>query len=204
MAPSVLVVSSAATPDGTGESGQQPIRAPVTRGRGFHPAPGTPKWAVICAWVTVACVLPSCAWRTAVGLGVPLGWSEAHLRLERIPGYGTFYVIELSVASIAAAALTLGLVYRWGERVPAGVPLLGDRCLPVWLVAAVAVAVAIVVSGIVWLSIAHWSGVSGFSDRPTSGWALLMAACYAPAILWPPLLLAVTLAYVRRRISRRR
>jgi len=74
----------------------------------------------------------------------------------------------------------------------------------VWLVAAVAVAGVVVVSGIAGLSITHWSSVSGFSDRPTSGWALLMAACYATALLWPPLLLTVTLAYVRRRTSRGR
>ena len=198
MASSVSVVSSAATPDRTGESGQKPGRAPIRGGRGFHPVPGTPRWAVICAWVTVASVLPSCAWRTAVGLGVPLGWSEAHLRLEHIPGDGTSYVVRLSGATIVAAALTLGLVYRWGGQVPARVPLLGGRRLPLWPVAAVAVAGVIVVSGIVGLSIAHWSSVSGFSDRPTSGWALLMAACYAPALLWPSLLLAVTLAYIRR------
>ncbi len=96
-------------------------------------------------------MLRASAWRTAVGLGVPLGWSEAHLHLERIPGYGTFYVIELSVVSIVAAALTLGLVYRWGEQVPARVPLLGG----------------------------------GFGDRPTSGWAQLMTASYAPTSLWP-------------------
>lgn len=163
-----------------------------------HPAPGTPRWAVVCAWATVGCVLPSAAWRTAVGLGVPLGWSQAHLRLERIPGYGTFYVNWLSAASIAAAALTLGLIYRWGERVPARAPLVGDRPLAVWLVAGSAVAGALV-SAIVVLSIVHWPGVSGFADRPGSGWALLMLACYAPAALWPPLLLATTAAYIQRR-----
>jgi hypothetical protein len=159
---------------------------------------------VVCAWTTVACVLPSSAWRTAVGLGVPLGWSQSQLQLQRIPGYGTFYVIGLSAASIAATALTLGLVYRWGEQIPSRIPLLGGRRLPVWLVAAVAVAGAAIVAGIVGLSIAHWSSVSGFSDRPTSGWARLMAACYAPAVLWSPLLLITTLAYIRRRTCRRR
>ncbi len=108
-------------------------------------------------------------WRTAVGLGIPLGWSQAHLRLERIPGYGTFYVIWLSAASIAAAALTLGLVYRWGEHVPARIPILGGRRLPGWLVAGAAVAGALLVADVVGLSITHWSSVSGFSDRPASG-----------------------------------
>lgn len=170
----------------------------------FRPVSGTPRWAVICAWATVACVLPSSAWRTAVGLGAPLGWSQAHLRLERLPGYGTFYVIWLSGASIAAAALTLGLVYRWGEQIPSRALLLGGRRLPVSLVATISVTGVVIVTGIVGLSIAHWSSVSGFSDRPTSGWAILMAVCYAPAVLWSPLLLATTLAYIRRRTRRRR
>lgn len=165
---------------------------------------GTPQWAVLTAWGAVACVVPSSVWRTAVGLGVPLGWSQAHLRLERIPGYGTVYVIWLSVASIAAAALTLGLVYRLGDHVPSWVPRLGGRRLPVRLVAGLAVAGALVVAGIVALSIAHWSTVSGFSERPRSAAALLMVACYAPAILWAPLLLATTFAYVRRRTSHHR
>lgn len=163
--------------------------------------PGTPRWAAIAAWATVACVLPSSVWRIAVGLGAPLGWTEERLRLERIPGYGTFYVSWLSLTSVLAASLTLGLIYRWGQRVPARVPYLGGRLLPLWLAAGSAVVGAVIVAGLVWLSIAHWSQVSGFADRPTSGWALFMAACYAPAVLWAPLLLAVTWAYVRRRAS---
>ena len=43
--------------------------------------------------------------------------------------------------------------------------------------------------------------VGGFADDPTSGWASLMALCYAPALLWGPLLAAVTMAYWRRRRS---
>jgi len=165
----------------------------------FRPVPGTTRWALICAWATVVCVLPCGVWRIAVGLGAPLGWSQAHLQLERIPGYGTFYVIWLSAASIAAATLTFGLVYRWGEQIPSRIPLLAGRRLPVELVAAVSVIGAVVVAGIVVLSIAHWSSVSGFSDQPASGWAILMAVCYAPTVLWSPLLLATTVAYVRRR-----
>lgn len=172
---------------------------PATR---LRPVVGTPRWATVCAWLTLACVLPSSAWRTAVGLGAPLGWSDAHLRLERIPGDGTFYVLWLSAESIAAAALTLGLIYRWGEQIPVRIRILGGLRFPVWTVATVAGAGTLAVTAIVGLSIVHWPSVSGFSDQPGSAWALLMSACYAPAILWPPLLLAVTVAYVRRRAGR--
>lgn len=164
-----------------------------------HAVSGTPRWATACAWATLGCVVPACAWRSAVGLGVPLGWTREHLELERIPGYGTAYVLGLSAASLGAAALTLGLVQEWGERVPAGLPLLGGRRLPTVLVATTAVLGAAGVLVLVCLSVVHWPSVSGFGDRPTSGWALLMVACYAPSALWPPLLLAVTAAYVRRR-----
>ena len=160
---------------------------------------GTPRWAVLTAWGALASVVPSSIWRTAVGLGVPLGWSPAHLRLEHIPGSGTAYVIWLSVASVAAAALTLGLVYHWGEQVPSWVPVLGGRRLPVRPVVAMAVAGALLVAVLIALSIAHWPAVSGFRERPASAPALLMLACYAPAVLWPPLLLATSFAYARRR-----
>lgn len=42
--------------------------------------------------------------------------------------------------------------------------------------------------------------MSGFADHPTSGWALLMDACYAPAAPWAPLVIAVTVTYLRRRV----
>jgi len=156
--PSRLYECQCLTPRGYSPSRKHPGGAVTARG---------PRWRACC---------PTSAWRAGVGLGVPLGWSEAHLRLERIPGYGTFYVIWFSAGSILAASLTLGLVYRWGEQVPSLLLLLGGRRLPVWLVAALAVAGTVVITGIIGLSIAHWSSVSGFSDRPTSGWA-----CSRPA-----------------------
>ncbi|GAB3865091.1 hypothetical protein GCM10029963_76580 [Micromonospora andamanensis] len=72
--------------------------------RRLRPVPGTPRWAVAAAWGSVACVLPSSLWWMALGVGVPLGWTEEHLRLLRIPGYGTFYVFMLSLATLAAAS----------------------------------------------------------------------------------------------------
>jgi len=164
--------------------------------------PGTPPWAVVAAWAAVACVVPSAAWRTAVGVGVPLGWSDTQLASQGIPGQGTVYVLALSALSIAAAALTLGLVQRWGERWPVWAPVVGGTAVPVWLAAGLATAGGLVVGVIVVQSVVHWSDVSGFADRPQSGWALLMAACYAPAALWPVLLAATTVAYVRRRTRR--
>lgn len=134
-----------------------------------------------------------------VGFGVPLGWSQAHLRLERMPGFGTVYVVALTVLSVSAATLTLGLAYPWGERVPGWVPVAGGRRIPTWLPVLLAIAGAAMVTYLIILSVLHWSDVSGFADRPRSGWALLMVACYLPAALWPLLLLAVTYSYIQRR-----
>lgn len=66
--------------------------------------PGTPRWAVMCAWAALGSVVPSAIWRTLVGVGVPLGWSDAHLELEQIPGFGTAYVIALSLIRSAQLA----------------------------------------------------------------------------------------------------
>lgn len=158
---------------------------------------------MIAAHAVAWSVVPSAIWRTAVGVGIPLGWTEEHLDRERIPGFGTVYVIALSVLSIAAAWLTIGLVRPWGERIPRGVPRFGGRRLPIVPVVVMASLGAVAVAAIVVQSIAHWSSVSGFTDRPISFWSVLMLLCYLPAIAWSPLLAAVTVAYVRRRTASR-
>ncbi len=162
-------------------------------------APGTPRWAVLAAYGAVLSVVPSGVWRTAVGLGVPLGWSDAELRSQRIPGPGTTYVLSLTALSLVAASLTLGLVHRWGEVVPRWVPGVGGRRIPPLLVVVPAALGAMVVAALSVMSVVSWDNVSGFADQPGSGWAKLMAACYVPAAAWGPLLMAATIAYWRRR-----
>ncbi len=94
------------------------------RGDRWTTVPGTPRWAARAAYVAALSVVPSAVWRTAVGIGVPLGWSDEQLRSQQIPGSGTVYVLALSVVSIGAAALTLGLVHPWGEVTPRVLPAL--------------------------------------------------------------------------------
>jgi len=147
----------------------------------------------------VLSVVPSAIWRTAVGLGVDLGWSQEHLDLEQIPGFGTFYVIGLSVLSLLASSLSLGLVRPWGERFLTWLPRLGGRSVPVLVGVVPAVLGASLVMAVTVVSIVRWDQVSGFADRPGSGWARLMVACYLPAALWSPMLLALTWDYWRPR-----
>ena len=161
------------------------------------PVPGTPRWAVCAAYVAALSVVPSALWRTAVGFGLPLGWSDEQLRIQQMPGSGTVYVVALSVVSIGAAALTLGLVYQWGEVTPRVLPLIGGRIIPPLAAVVPAFLGGVAVVAICAMSAANWDTVSGFADKPRSGWALLMIVCYLPALLWGPLLLSVTWAYWR-------
>jgi len=147
----------------------------------------------------VAAVVPSAVWRTAVGVGVDLGWSQEHLDLEQIPGYGSYYVVTLSVLSLLGASLTFGLVRPWGERFPGWLPVIGGRSVPVLAAVVPALAGGALVLAVTVKSILSWDKVSGFADRPDSWAARLMVACYLPAVLWGPMVLAATWGYWRRR-----
>ncbi len=167
-----------------------------------HPDDRAPaRWARWAAWTAIACVVPSGVWRIAVGVGVDLGWSQRQLELQQMPGAGTVYVIALTVLSLAAAGMTVALVRPWSERFPAWVPLVGGRPIPLSVVLTVSIMGAITVFTICVMSVVTWDRVSGFADQPGSGWAVLMAACYLPALLWGPLLLIVTGEHWWRRRS---
>lgn len=135
------------------------------------------------------------------GMGMPQAWMD---RLDA-PGWGSVYVIGLSVFSEALALLTLGLVQPWGERVPRWVPVLGGRRVPVFaaVVPALAGAIALMVlwTPILW----EWtsSGLIGPAVEPSTGWQVVMFVAYAPLVLWGPLLAAVTFGYWQRRRQER-
>jgi len=169
-------------------------RAATSPGRHLdHPNDRAPaRWARWAAWTAIACVVPSGVWRIAVGVGVDLGWSQRQLELQQMPGAGTVYVIALTVLSLAAAGMTVALVRPWSERFPAWVPLVGGRPIPLSVVLTVSIMGTIAVLAVCVMSVVNWDRVSGFADQPGSGWAVLMAACYLPALLWGPLLLIVT------------
>lgn len=130
----------------------------------------------------------------------PLGSSLA----ERI------YVPALSVVSLALGALTLGLVQRWGEVVPRWVPGIGGRRVPVAaaVVPAVAGGAAVCLLCLYAVLNAHFHWVTHVKpligeDRTGPGITGLAAElgvwAYSPLLLWGPLLLAVAIAYLRRR-----
>ena len=165
---------------------------------GMRRTTAAPRWAVRAAWLVPVLVVPSAVWRAATAFDYGTGLGE-----------GAWYPLLLSALSLGLATLTLGLVYRWGERFPAWVPAAGGRSLPVRAVYRAAAAGAVrlialsayfllnqafrfVESGPVWIG-------QDAPQRPVPGSDVL--ALYAPLLLWGPLLLTVATNY-RRRVGR--
>ena len=166
-----------------------------------RPAPEVPRWAVVCAHLVPLLVLPSGIWRLVLGAGVPVGFTGDLAELYAAPGWITPYVVLLTLASELAAMTSFALVARWGEVVPAWVPRWRGRILPRTLVAGVAAAGTVVLTLVAVPTVALWNGPEnmGDPDAPQGLAGLVMTACYAPMLAWPPLLAALTVAYWRRR-----
>ncbi|MGK5548086.1 hypothetical protein ACSNOH_25650 [Streptomyces sp. URMC 127] len=176
--------------------------AAARRRTGVSPAP---KWARVAARLTVASTVPSGLWRIALAVGVPLGVGEEELREGyHSPGWGTVYMIGLSVLAEALALLTVGLVRPWGEVVPRWVPVLGGKAVR----PAAAVVPAAVGAGLVtllwWSQLIVLLFIPHDHPAPYGGYRALMLACYLPLLLWGPLLAAVTVSYHRRHRALRR
>lgn len=119
-------------------------------------------------------------------------------RPERLPRLGDAVRLRAHLLLVGLASLTLDLVQQWGETVPRWIPLLGGR--PVPPLAAVIPAV----TGAIALTVL-WAGTMANIEPIWAYYALegrervLMMVCYAPLLLWDPLLTAVTISYYRRR-----
>jgi hypothetical protein len=156
-----------------------------------------PAWAVRAAHLVPLVALPSGLWRIALVAGLPIGASAFGAPVELGVGESV-YIVSLSLVSEALALLTLGLVRPWGEVFPRRLPLLGGRRVPPSFAVTVATAGAVALT-LIWGYAAYGVVVRGNDlDFSPPGFALLVA-CYAPLVLWGPLLLAVTYAYGRRR-----
>jgi hypothetical protein len=156
------------------------------------------------AYAVPLCVLPSALWRLHAFFvrGVPPGCQRL------VKPWEPYYVASLSVVSLVAALLTIGLVRPWGEVTPDWVPVVGGRRIPV-LAAIVSAAVgAAVIFGL--YGYALLNAVVGVRQAPEipgcpDPWkgrhAWLAVASYAPLLAWGPLLVIVTVAYYRRRTA---
>ncbi|WP_166980036.1 hypothetical protein [Paramicrobacterium fandaimingii] len=169
------------------------VRAPAGR---IVAVDGRRPSALAKAAVAVAVAIPLiyAAVRFAWAAGIPLGISDQMLADGQESGLWT---IGLGLASVATAValLTLGLVQRWGERLPRWVPSLGGRRVPIAL-AAVPVTIgglAIFAGGVMFVRV-----VSTGTFPLGENWATV-----GPELLWPlwGIALAVALVeYLRRRV----
>ncbi|MEU6677947.1 hypothetical protein [Streptomyces sp. NPDC046925] len=155
--------------------------------------PGVPRWAVIAAHAVPLATLPSGLWRVALAAGLPVADKPVGDWVEVV------YVLGLSVVAECLALLTLGLVRGWGEVVPGWIPLLGGREVRPLAAVVPALLGALGLFGLLgWSAYAQYAGLgSGVTDNPVK--QTVLVACYAPLVLWAPLLVAVTVAYHRRR-----
>jgi hypothetical protein len=135
--------------------------------------------------------------RYAWALGIPLGMSEEHLRIEAAKGT---WISGLFLANVGlvGAVLMLGLVQRWGEVFPRWMPGLRGRRVPIALalVPASFMAVLFVVSGINILS-----GMGGMpaaaAARGENIWVVVGPTLLFP--VWGAALALAALAYYYRR-----
>jgi hypothetical protein len=181
------------------------VGGPRKAGRGFPGARATavPRWAILAAYAVPLCVLPSAIWRAQLVVSGELPISD-----------GGWYPLLLSVVSLVAASLTVGLVQRWGELWPRWVPHFGARPVPVRAAvvpaatgAALLIAISVyAVINLVFHVVERGPVLIGtradeHTLEPPADWVALL---YAPMLLWGPLLVAVTVQYYRRAHAGRR
>jgi hypothetical protein len=165
------------------------------------PPSGAPRWAQRAAVLAVMTTVPSGIWRLSMALGLPVGVNESYRREHYgFPGWGTVYVVALTLLLLGLATLTLGLVRRWGEVTPRWMPFVGGKRVPP-LAAIVPAATGALALTVMWVGVFLNAedifvvyGLEGSSR-------IVLIACYAPLLLWGPLLAAVTISYAHRSLA---
>jgi hypothetical protein len=154
-----------------------------------------PVWATRAAHLVSLVVLPAGLWRLGVAAGFSMG--VAAYESADVSGWESLSFVALTIAAECVALLTLGLVKPWGERVPSWLPWIGGRRIAPRPVVAAALTGAALLQ-VTWAFAFRDPSVPGLEFTSTA-WRVLFYACYAPLLLWAPLLAAVTVAYYRRR-----
>ena len=176
------------------------------------PVTGVPRWARTVAGLVPLTVLPASLWRIAVctfHAPIARGALSSVDGSSGLPGVPLgLYVIVLSVVSELLAFTAVGLVATWGERFPGWLPGLRGRPVPA-LAAVVPASLGAVVLTLLWTWVAvclslglQINGQPQGPDAPLGfgDWQGVVAvACYAPLLLWGPVLGALTVSYWKRR-----
>ncbi|WP_018347459.1 hypothetical protein [Longispora albida] len=156
-----------------------------------------PVWANRVAHAIPLILLPHCLWRLPFAWGFEMGMIGDE---QAMPWWAPVYVVALSVVSEALALLSFGLVRVWGEVVPGWVPLLGGRRIPPYVAVVPAVLGSLAAIALWGQEVLAWFGFAeGLAGFENIWWQVLAQVCITPGILWGPLVLALTVAYVIRR-----
>ncbi|MCX5230674.1 hypothetical protein [Streptomyces sp. NBC_00233] len=162
-----------------------------------------PRWAMCLASVLPLLLLPSCLWRLPFAL---------HFEMGQIPELGMppywvsiAYVLGLSVLTEVTALLAIGLVRGWGEVAPVWIPVVGGR-----RVRPMAAFVPALLGSLI-LTVLFTNLPIGDGCRLTAlgvidtvqytheAWQTLATVCIAPTAVWGPAVIALAIAYYRRR-----
>jgi hypothetical protein len=159
-------------------------------------------------------VLPASLWRIGMEIHATIiGTAEAGR--GQVPEWMPMlvYVTLLSIGSELLAFTAYGMIARWGEVWPGWIPFLRGRRVPP-LAAVVPAALGSFALTALWTWTAvcalfartiQWRPMQPDNPLRADGWeGWLVVVCYAPLLLWGPLLGALTIAYWRRRSSTRR
>ncbi|MFF2087187.1 hypothetical protein ACFVVM_25720 [Nocardia sp. NPDC058176] len=162
--------------------------------------PPPPRWIRWAAHAVPLVALPSALWRLAMTFGVPVGYSDEVLRVDYgLPGIGYLVLPMITVLQELAALATLGLISRWGLVGPRRLPFIGNKPVPLWAAVGPAAFGAVLMTVITVSQYLLWDRVDQGTltgvHRSVLGW------CYAPMLLWGPLLGIVTVSYYLRRRS---
>ncbi|MFD0148936.1 hypothetical protein ACWGQ4_33465 [Streptomyces sp. NPDC055721] len=162
-----------------------------------------PRWAMRLAYALPLLLLPSCLWRLPFALHFEMG----QIQERGLPPYWVSipYVLGLSVLTEVTAILAIGLVRGWGEVAPAWIPVIGGR-----RVRPMAAVVPAVLGGLI-LTLLFTAvpigdgrrltafGVSEGVGYTNDAWETLATICIAPTAVWGPVIIALAIAYYRRR-----
>lgn len=162
-----------------------------------EPAAGVSRRMRLAAYAVPFTVLPAGIWRLGAAFG------EGHGPGEQA------YIVFLSLLSEGLAFTAIGLIAPWGEVLPRWIPFLHGRRVPV-KAAVVPAAVGAVLLTTLFTLLSTASQITGTTirgdDLPAShpsragGWETAwFYVCYAPLVLWGPLLAVLTVAYWKRR-----
>lgn len=130
------------------------------------------QWTYAAATIPIAgFTVPHLFWTFGVPLGIPSDMLD-----DAANSLGLAEGLTLSLAPMIGSALTIGLICRWGQVLPAWVPLIGRRGVPPMaaLIPAATIALALTCYGIIGLVImAHAlaTGASSWADF-VEGWAV--------------------------------